>query len=252
MKGYIHSIESLGTVDGPGIRFVIFFQGCNLRCQYCHNPDTWKQKCSKQMSVDQILEEYEKVKEFITGGITITGGEPLLQLNFLLELLREAKKRGIHTCVDTSGSLPYTLKGSEKEKRLQELISLVDLFLFDIKHMDNTVHQEFVGTSNERIFEFLTFLSNHKAPVWIRHVLVPGITDSDTHLYALGSFLGTLDNVEGVEVLPYHTMGTDKYAELGMKYPLEGTREATADEAQRARHIILLAMQQVRVHQSKQ
>ncbi len=246
MKGYIHSIESLGTVDGPGIRFVIFFQGCNLRCQYCHNPDTWKQKCSKQMDVDEILEEYEKVKEFITGGITITGGEPLLQLDFLLALLAEAKRRGIHTCVDTSGSLPYTLTVSDKEPRLIELLSFVDLFLFDIKHMDNDVHKSFVGTSNTKIVEFLTFLSNHKAPVWIRHVLVPGITDSDAHLYGLGSFLGTLNNVEGVEVLPYHTMGTDKYAELGMVYPLEGTREATSDEAQRARHIILLAMQQAR------
>ncbi len=240
MKGYIHSLESFGTVDGPGTRFVVFFQGCNLRCQYCHNPDTWKVKCAKEMGVEDILKEYKKVEEFINGGITISGGEPLLQLDFLIELLQAAKSEGIHTCVDTSGYAKIT---DTNRGRYLQLIEYTDLFLLDLKHIDDRVHRDFIGLSNQPILQFAQFLSDHNAPIWIRHVLVPGITQNDALLYKLGVFIGSLKSVQGVEVLPYHTYGAAKYEEMGIAYPLEGVPEASNRDAERARRIILLGRQ---------
>lgn len=249
-KGYIHSIESFGTVDGPGTRMVVFFQGCNLRCKYCHNPDTWKiAKDTKQMSVLEILDKYEKIKEFITGGITISGGEPLLQAEFLLEFLKEAKKRGIHTCVDTSGGV-FNTNNKHQQELFEELFNYVDLVLLDIKHIDSEENRKLVGIKNENILKFAKYLSKRGIDVWIRHVLVPTITLNDKYLYKIGMFLATLDNVKGVEVLPYHTMALPKYESLGYDYPLKGIEAATKEEAQRARKIILLAMKQTKDKQN--
>lgn len=241
-QGYIHSLESFGTVDGPNIRFVVFFQGCNLRCLYCHNPDTWKTNTGKVMSVNQILKEYDKVKEFITGGITITGGDPLLQLPFLIELLKEAKKRNIHTCLDTSGGI-YNKDNVELNEQLKVLMKYVDLVLLDIKHIDDKEHLKLTGVSNKGILDFALFLSDNNVPVWIRHVLIPTITNDKKYLYQLGMFISKLNNVEGIEVLPYHTMAKHKYEQLNIIYPLVGIKDATKEEASLARKIILFAYQ---------
>ncbi len=239
-KAMLHSIESFGTVDGPGTRFVIFLSGCNLRCKFCHNPDTWIMAEGREATVEELLEKYEKVKEFITGGITISGGDPLLQLPFLIDFTREAKKRGIHICIDTSGGV-YNPLNKNKMQQLEALIENVDLFLLDIKHIDDVEHKKLTGISNVPVLAFAKFLSDNKKPVWIRHVLIPTITMNDKYLYQLGLFLKTLDNIKGVEVLPYHTMAIPKYESLRIKYPLEGVRAATEDEAIRARKIILYA-----------
>lgn len=237
MKAKVHSFETFGTVDGPGTRFVVFLKGCNLRCLYCHNPDTWDSDGADMYSVDEILKKFESVKEF-ESGITISGGEPLLQIDFLIELFKETKRLGIHTCLDTSGS---TFKVSEHSK-FNELIKNVDLILLDIKHIDNDKHIELVGKTNVNILAFAKYLSDNKIPMWVRHVVVPDYTLNDVYLFQLGKFLKTLDNVEGLEVLPYHLMGTAKYEQLRMTYPLEGLRSATKEEAIRAKKIILLGM----------
>lgn len=242
--GYVHSLESFGTVDGPGTRFVVFLKGCNLRCKFCHNPDTWKLDGAKEMTVKEILEAYNKVKEFCTGGITITGGEPLLQLDFIIELCKEAKTLGVHTCLDTSGGM-YNSQNKRQELRLNELFKYVDLVMLDIKHIDNSGHKKLVGIDNTRVLKFAKYLDNINQEMWIRHVLVPGITMDDKLLYKLGLFIGELNNVVGIEVLPYHTMALVKYEKLNYDYPLKDVRPAEKEEAERARQIILLARQQV-------
>lgn len=241
MTGRVHSIESFGTVDGPGTRFVIFVSGCNLRCKYCHNPDTWIMSDGKEMSVDEIMDKYESCKEFITGGITISGGDPLLQIDFITEIYKEAKKRGIHTCLDTSGGM-YNPLNKERMEKLEELFKYVDLVLLDIKHIDDEEHKKLTGISNVPVLAFARYLSDKKVPVWIRHVAVPTITLDDKYLYRLGMFLKELDNVQGLEVLPYHTMAIPKYQQMKIPYPLEGVPACTEEEAIRARKIILLAM----------
>lgn len=237
MLAKVHSFESFGTVDGPGTRFVVFLKGCNLRCLYCHNPDTWDMAGADMFSVEQILKEYDGVKEF-ESGITVSGGEPLLQIDFLIEFFKATKKAGIHTCLDTSGS---TFKVSEHSK-FDELIKYVDLVLLDLKHIDNEKHKELVGTPNAHILKFAEYLSENNVPIWVRHVVVPDYTLNDVYLFRLGHFLGTLNNIEGLEILPYHTMGTVKYEQMHMKYPLEGLRPATKDEAVRAKKVIILGM----------
>lgn len=238
MEGYIHSIESFGTVDGPGVRFVVFFQGCPMRCQYCHNPDTWKQENGTRTTVDEILNRFERNKNFYTtGGITATGGEPMLQIDFLTELFVEAKKREIHTCLDTSGILFPT--GEEKKpqvsmEKLDRLLSATDLVLLDIKHIDCAGHQKLTGYSNRASIEMAKYLNQLGKPVWIRHVVVPEITFQKEELIALGEFLGTLSNVEKVEALPYHAMGKVKYEALGIEYPLVDTRQLKKEEAELA------------------
>ncbi len=239
-KAFVHSIESFGTVDGPGTRFVIFLSGCNLRCKYCHNPDTWKMNDGKEMTVDELLEKYEKVKEFVPAGITVSGGDPLLQLPFLVEFAKAAKERDIHMCIDTSGGV-YNPLNKTRMALLDELCKNVDLILLDIKHIDDEEHKILTGISNVPVLGFAKYLSEKQVPVWIRHVLVPGITMNDKYLYQLGLFLKQLNNIAGIEVLPYHTMALPKYESMKMKYPLEGVRPATEDEAIRARKIILLA-----------
>lgn len=247
MDGYIHSIESFGTVDGPGIRLVVFCQGCPMRCLYCHNPDTWKAGEGMRMSPQEIIALYEKNRPFYqSGGITATGGEPLLQLDFLLELFALAHERGIHTCLDTSAATYRESLPEGTRRRLDALLAHTDLVLLDIKHIDASAHRHLTGHGNEGVLAFARYLDRRGIPVWIRHVLVPGVTDDEEALSALGRFLGGLSNVSALDVLPYHTMGVEKYRALGMPYPLEGVQAATAEQAAHARTVILRACRQTR------
>ena len=240
--GNIHSIESCGTVDGPGIRFVIFTQGCPLRCQYCHNPDSWDFKENQKMSVEEILEQYEGVKEFCTGGVTVTGGEPMAQMDFVTELFKTFKEMGIHTALDTSG-LYFNRENTEK---VDELLKYTDLVLLDIKHIDNEEHIKLTKHSNKNILDFAKYLSEINKPVWIRHVVVPGITFKEEYLTRLGQFLAGLHNIKALDVLPYHDMAIPKYENLGIDYPLKGVPPLTHDEAKKARNIIIEALKSER------
>jgi len=243
LKGRIHSIESFGTVDGPGVRFVVFFQGCPMRCQYCHNPDTWSLSGGMEMTAEEILEKYDRNKSFYKkGGLTTTGGEALLQLPFLIDLYEKAKKRGIHTCLDTSG-IVYSERRKEEFERL---FRVTDLVLLDIKHSMPEGHLKLTGQKQNAVIDFAKALEEEKIPMIIRHVVVPGITDSKEELETLGKLIGGFKNLVGLEVLPYHTMGRAKYKNLGIEYPLEGVPDMDKNEAKRAREIILRAIQEKR------
>ena len=233
MLGNIHSIETTGTVDGPGIRFVVFIQGCPMRCLYCHNPDTWNVELNQQMNADEILSRFEGVKEFTKGGITVTGGEPLLQLDFVAELFKKACDKNIHTALDTSGIL---FKQNEK---YDELIKYTNLVLLDIKHIDDDEHKKLTGHSNKNILEFAKYLDKKSVPVWIRHVVVPEITYKREYLEKLGQFIKTLKNVQKLEVLPYHNMAAEKYKALGIDYKLKNTPVLSKSEAIKAKEIIM-------------
>lgn len=235
--GNIHSIESCGTVDGPGIRFVVFTQGCPMRCQYCHNPDTWEFKDNKKVSTDEILAQYDGVKEFCTGGITVTGGEPMCQMDFVTELFKKAQAKGINTALDTSGVM---FKLDNKEK-VDELLKYTSVVLLDIKHIDDEEHKKLTGHSNKNIIAFAKYLSEIKKPMWVRHVVVPGITFKEEYLTRLGEFLGTLQNIAALDVLPYHDMAIPKYENLKIDYPLKGVPPLSHEEALQARNIILKA-----------
>ena len=246
MDGYIHSTESFGTVDGPGVRFVIFMQGCPMRCKYCHNPDTWEMNTGTMRSAKSLIQDYQRNAAFYSsGGITVTGGEALMQIDFLIELFTLAREKHIHTCLDTSGITYHTGESSYKEK-LDELMKVTDLVLLDIKHIDPKVHKELTGHDNGRILEFARYLAEKRVPVWVRHVVVPGITDDLEGLTGLGEFIGSLTNVKALDVLPYHVMGVSKYKELNIPYPLEGVEPATQEQAKHAREIILKAFRKVR------
>lgn len=235
--GNIHSIESCGTVDGPGIRFVVFTQGCPMRCQYCHNPDTWEFKDNKKVSTDEILAQYDGVKEFCTGGITVTGGEPMCQMDFVTELFKKAQAKGINTALDTSGVM---FKPDNKET-VDELLKYTSVVLLDIKHIDDEEHKKLTGHSNKNIIAFAKYLSEIKKPMWVRHVVVPGITFKEEYLTRLGKFLGTLQNIAALDVLPYHDMAIPKYENLKIDYPLKGVPPLSHEEALQARNIILKA-----------
>ena len=247
MEAYLHSTESFGTVDGPGVRFVIFLQGCPMRCKYCHNPDTWEMHAGERRSAESLIEEYEHNRAFYkNGGITVSGGEPLAQIDFLVELFRLAKEKEIHTCLDTAGAT-YRPGDSEYNRKLDALMELTDLVMLDIKHMDPVSHRELTGLDNEGILSFARYLAQKNVPLWIRHVTVPGVTDDPDALTRLGAFIGTLGNVKALDVLPYHVMGVSKYKELGVPYPLEGVEPATKEQAAQARQIILSAYRRVRL-----
>ena len=234
--GNIHSIESCGTVDGPGIRFVVFLQGCPMRCKYCHNPDSWSTETNQQMSVSEILEKYDGVKEFVkSGGLTVTGGEPLMQIDFVTELFKAAKAKNIHTALDTSGILFN--KGNTA--KIDELLKYTDLVLLDIKHINNEEHIKLTGLPNTNILEFAQYLSQKKLPMWVRHVVVPEITYNEKYLRELGEFIGKLRNVKALDVLPYHDMAIPKYENLGINYPLKDVKPLTKEEALKARGFIL-------------
>ena len=241
MNGFVHSTESFGTVDGPGVRFVVFLQGCPMRCQYCHNPDTWKMNTGSVRSAQSLIQEYERNKAFYSkGGITVTGGEALMQIDFLLELFTLARQKKIHTCLDTSG-VTYRPGQSSYNEKLDALMEVTDLVMLDIKHIDPEGHKVLTGHDNGNILAFAKYLEEKQIPVWIRHVLVPGITDDAALLTRLGTFLGTLSNVKALDVLPYHIMGVTKYDQLGMAYPLKDVPPATKEQAANAKKIILTA-----------
>ena len=241
MNGFVHSTESFGTVDGPGVRFVVFLQGCPMRCQYCHNPDTWKMNTGSVRSAQSLIQEYERNKAFYSkGGITVTGGEARMQIDFLLELFTLARQKKIHTCLDTSG-VTYRPGQSSYNEKLDALMEVTDLVMLDIKHIDPEGHKVLTGHDNGNILAFAKYLEEKQIPVWIRHVLVPGITDDAALLTRLGTFLGTLSNVKALDVLPYHIMGVTKYDQLGMAYPLKDVPPATKEQAANAKKIILTA-----------
>ena len=218
-----------------------------MRCKYCHNPDTWEMHAGERRSAESLIEEYEHNRAFYkNGGITVSGGEPLAQIDFLVELFRLAKEKEIHTCLDTSGAT-YRPGDSEYNRKLDALMELTDLVMLDIKHMDPVSHRELTGLDNEGILSFARYLAQKNVPLWIRHVTVPGITDDPDALTRLGQFIGTLDNVKALDVLPYHVMGVSKYKELGVPYPLEGVEPATKEQAAQARQIILSAYRRVRL-----
>ncbi|MFT8322969.1 MAG: pyruvate formate-lyase-activating protein [Bacillus sp. (in: firmicutes)] len=235
MNGNIHSIETFGTVDGPGIRYVVFTQGCLLRCQFCHNADTWEIGTGKQMSVKEIMDDLQSYLPFIEasgGGITVSGGEPLLQIPFLIELFKECKKVGIHTTIDSSGGCYST--APQFQQSLQELLQYTDLILLDLKHINRKKHISLTGMGNKHILSFAKLLSDKKIPVWIRHVLVPTINDNEEDLRNLGEFISTLSNVEKIDILPYHKLGVYKWEALGFEYPLKNIdppSEASVDFA---------------------
>ena len=246
MNGFIHSTESFGTVDGPGVRFVVFLQGCPMRCKYCHNPDTWKMNAGSLRSAQSLIREYERNEAFYkNGGITVTGGEALMQIDFLLELFTLAKEKNIHTCLDTSG-VTYHPGVSSYNEKLDALMKVTDLVMLDIKHMDPEAHKDLTGHDNAGILAFARYLEEKQVPVWIRHVVVPGITDDSGQLTRLGTFIGGLSNVKALDVLPYHIMGITKYEQLDIPYPLEGVPPATQTQAKEAKKIILKAFWQAR------
>ena len=229
----VHSIESFGTVDGPGIRFVLFLQGCHIQCKYCHNRDTWDMNGGEYKSLDDIFEKIMKYKNYIfpNGGVTVTGGEPLLQVKFLIELFEKLKKENIHTCVDTSGMVSLT-------DDIKKLLSLTDLVLLDIKHIDSEKCKDLVGFNNEKELAFAKYLSDNNIPMWIRQVLVPGYTDDEQDLLKLKDFISSLNTVDKVEILPYHDMGRYKWEKLGLKYELDGVRIANDNDVKRAKKIL--------------
>ncbi len=241
-KGFVHSVESFGSVDGPGIRFLIFLQGCPMRCQFCHNPDSWKTGIGEERTADELLDQAERFRAYWgdNGGITVSGGEALLQIDFLLELFEKAKQRGIGTCLDTSAQL-FTRKSPFFEK-FERLMELTDTVLLDIKHIDDEEHRKLTRHSNANILDCARYLSEIDKPVWIRHVLIPGITDKDEYLVRLRDFLSTLHNIERIEVLPYHTLGVYKYEKLGIGYPLKDVQPPAAERVANANDILQQAL----------
>ena len=238
MLGKIHSLESFGTVDGPGTRFVVFTKGCPMRCLYCHNPDTWDQTGATEMDTKYILEQYHRNESFYMngGGITVTGGEPLVQIDFVTELFELCRKEGVNTCIDTSGN-PFTREGVFFEK-FRKLCELTDLFILDIKHIDDEAHKKLTGCSNKNILDMAEYLSDNGKEMWIRHVLVPGITTFKEDQERLAAFIKTLKTVSKVEVLPYHRMGVPEYERLGIKYTLPDTLPPSKEELEKARALL--------------
>lgn len=231
----VHLVETFGAFDGPGVRYVLFLQGCPFQCQFCHNRDSWSTKENIRMSVREVLEDYKKYQHFYkTGGITVSGGEPLLQTRFLVALFKEAKKLGIHTCIDTSAAC-YNVR---QNAMFQELMEYTDLVLLDIKQINDEKHKVLVGDSNAKVLDFARFLDELQVPVNTRHVLIPGINNDDEDLFELRKFLDTLTNIVNIDVLPYHTAGQMKWEEMGLQYPLEGVRVPTDEEVKRAETIL--------------
>lgn len=241
--GNVHSIESFGTVDGPGIRLVVFLQGCPMRCLYCHNPDTWSYGENKKVFVSEILDKYDRVKEFLkNGGITVTGGEPLSQIDFVTELFKQAKQKNIHTALDTSG----VIFNRNNLGQFDRLLKYTDLVLLDIKHINDEEHKKLTGFSNKSILDFAIYLSEKNIPIWVRHVVVPTITDDEKYLKELGVFLSNIKSLKALDILPYHNMAISKYENLNIDYPLKNISPLTKEEAMIARQIIINSYKQAK------
>lgn len=238
VKGKIHSIESFGSADGPGVRYIIFLKGCKMRCKYCHNPDTWGADGVTEETAEEVLKKAMRYKNYWknNGGITVSGGEALLQIDFLIELFKLAKENNVHTTLDTSGN-PFTREEPFFGK-FNELMKYTDLYMLDIKHIDNGKHKKLTGQPNENILDMAKYLSENGKAMWIRHVLVPGYTDSEEQLTRLKEFIDSLDTVDRVEILPYHTLGVFKWKELGIPYELEDVNPPTKEEVERAKRIL--------------
>lgn len=241
-KGLIHSLESFGSVDGPGVRFVVFLQGCALRCKYCHNPETWAcgQGCGGQeWTAGDLFRHVWRYRNYWgkKGGITVSGGEPLLQLDFVTELFRLAREKGVHTALDTAGQ-PFRPEDPVYLARFDKLLESTSLVLLDLKEMDPEKHRALTGQSNENILALARYLSDKGIPLWIRHVLVPGLTDDEAGLKQMGEFIASLKTVERVEVLPYHTLGVFKWKQLGIPYPLDGVPTPTDEAVRRAQQLL--------------
>ena len=232
--GRIHSIETFGTVDGPGIRYIVFLQGCPLRCRYCHNRDTWDTTKGIVKSAEEIIQDVVKYKTYFDasgGGLTLSGGEPTLQVEFSTALFRLAKEKNIHTCLDTSG---YT-----EISKIKKLLEFTDLVLLDIKHTDPKTSTWLTGHDSNNAIKLARYLSERNIPIWLRHVLVPGVTDDKENIIALAKLIRSLTNIEKFEFLPYHTMGVYKWKELDGEYGLEGIREANERDIGEAKKLLL-------------
>ncbi len=241
LKGYIHSIETYGTVDGPGVRFVVFMQGCPLRCQYCHNPDTWFIKNGKEIDSEQLINQIKRVipyMQFSGGGMTISGGEPTMQKDFVVELLKRSKEEGIHTALDTSGFIQL-----EDAKKILEY---TDLVLLDIKHISKEKHKQITGVSNEPTLELAKYLHDNNIPFWIRYVLVPGLTDNPDDIKSLKAFIDTIPSVQKIEVLPYHTLGKYKWEKLGLEEPLVGIESPSEKQVKEVENILTKSLNEHR------
>ena len=231
--GYVNALETFGLVDGPGVRFVVFLQGCNMRCRYCHNPETWALSGGEEWTAVKLYDHVKRYKPYWknNGGITVSGGEPLLQMEFVTEFFELAKQDGVHTAIDTSGQ-PFC-----ESAAFEKLMEVTDLVLLDIKEWDSDKHKALTGFGNENILAMARWLSEHGKKMWIRHVLVPNLTDDSASLQAIHDFIATLNGVERVEILPYHTFGIAKWQQLGLTYPLEGVLPPTAEQIELAKKI---------------
>lgn len=236
MQGYIHSKESFGTVDGPGIRYVIFMQGCPMRCAYCHNPDTWEFTKNNAVTPQEILKDFNKNRAFYSnGGITVTGGEPLMQIEFITELFKLCKNENIHTCIDTSG----ITFNPDNTLQFDNLMKFTDLIMLDIKHIDPKKHLNLTGKDNKNILSFAKYISENNINLWIRYVVVPGITDNPEDLINLGRFIGKLRTLKALDVIPYHTLGISKYEKMGIDYPLQDIQKCSVEECIKAKKYII-------------
>ncbi len=243
ITGRVHSLETFGSVDGPGVRFVAFLQGCAMRCRYCHNPETWALG-GEEWTASRLFERAWKYhnywgKNLQSGGITISGGEPLLQMKFVTEVFRLAKEKGVHTAVDTAGQ-PFSFS-EPFVSEFNELLEVTDLFLLDLKEMNEQKHIALTGHTNKNILEMAKYLSDNGKDMWIRHVLVPDLTDDESGLKEMSSFIGSLKTVKRVEVLPYHTLGLFKWEKLGIEYSLKDARIPTDEEVKKAQNLLRVA-----------
>lgn len=235
VKGRIHSFESCGTVDGPGIRFIVFMQGCLMRCQYCHNRDTWDLHEGKEITVDELMTEARSYRHFMNasgGGVTASGGEAMLQPEFIRDFFRAAQAEGIHTCLDTNG---YIRKHSQV---IDDVLDATDLVMLDLKHLDDDIHQNLVGVPNKRVLDFARYLQQRGQKTWIRYVVVPGFTDDERSARLLGEFIQDMDNIEKVELLPYHQLGAHKWEAMGLEYPLAGVNPPSKEVMENVKAVI--------------
>lgn len=235
-KGKVHSYETFGAADGPGVRFIVFLSGCPLRCRYCHNPDTWARAPMIEATADEVLARALRYKSYWgeKGGITVSGGEPMLQADFVAELFEKAHEKGVNTCLDTSAAC-----FDESDPKIVRLLAATDTVLLDLKHIDEKKHLDLTGASNAAPIACAKYLNAIKKPTWIRHVLVPGVTDDLGDLAALAEFVKTLDNVVRVDILPYHTFGVEKWRALELPYSLEGVEPPSAESLDAARELFL-------------